>query len=151
MKRIVIAGSIMLFAATAWAQKSPTGNAGFDGLDKNRDGYLSKEELAGDKEMAKRFAKFDRNKDGRWTQDDYIKAHKDNDARIAADSAITTKVKTKFLTEKGIPSTSISVQTYEGTVQLTGTVESKDQVAKAGKIAAGVSGVKKVDNKLAAK
>ena len=151
MKRIVIAGSIMLFAATAWAQKSPTGNAGFDGLDKNRDGYLSKEELAGDKEMAKRFAKFDGNKDGRWTLDDYIKAHKNNDARIAADSTITTKVKTMFLTEKGIPSTSISVQTYEGTVQLTGTVESKDQVAKAGKIAAGVSGVKKVDNKLAAK
>ena len=49
-------------------------------------------------------------------------AHKDNDARITADSAITTKVKTTFLT-KGIPSTAISVETYEGIVQLSGFVD----------------------------
>jgi D-alanine-D-alanine ligase len=48
---------LMAGASAAWAQKSPSGNAGFDGLDKNRDGYLSKEEVAGDKEMAKRVAR----------------------------------------------------------------------------------------------
>ncbi len=151
MKKHLATALLVALASSAWAQKSPSGNIGFDSLDKNHDGYLSREEIAGQKELVKRYAKFDGNKDGRWTLDDYIKANKDNDERIAADSAITTKVKTKFLTESGIPSTKISVETYEGTVTLTGAVDSKDQVAHAGKIAAGVSGVKKVDNKLTAK
>jgi len=151
MKRLVIAVCIAMLAPAAWAQKSPTGNAGFDGLDKNRDGFLGKDEVAGDKEMAKRFAKFDGNKDGRWTLDDYIKAHKDNDERITSDTAITTKVKTKFLTEKGIPSTAISVETYESTVQLSGFVATAAIKEQAGKVAAGVSGVKEVKNSLVVK
>ena len=151
MKKLLIATSIALLASSAWAQKSPSGNTGFDGLDKNRDGYLSKEEIAGDKEMSKRFEKFDANKDGRWTLDDFIKAHKDNDGRIAADSAITTKVKTSLLTEKGIPSTAISVETYEGIVQLSGFVDNAATKEKAGKVASGVSGVKSVKNNLAVK
>jgi osmotically-inducible protein OsmY len=150
MKRFLLAIFLSLIAAGAWAQKSPSGNAAFDGLDKNRDGYLSKEEVAGEKELAKRHAKF-ANKDGRMSLEEYIKANKDNDERVVADSTITTKVKTNFLTEKGIPSTAISVETYEGTVLLSGFVSSNDIVAKAGKVAAGVSGVKKVENKLVVK
>jgi hyperosmotically inducible protein len=151
MKKITIALSLALLADTAAAQKSPSGNAAFDGLDKNRDGYLSKEEVAGEKELAKRAAKFDANKDGKLSMDEYIKANKDNDERIAADSTITTKLKAKYLAEKGIPSTAISVSTYEGTVTLTGTVASKEQAAAAGRIAANTAGVKKVDNKLTVK
>jgi len=142
---------ITAFATAAWAQKSPSGNAGFDGQDKNHDGYLSKQEIAGDKEMEKRFAKFDGNKDGRWTLDDYIRAHKDNDERIAADTAITTKVKSSLLLEKGVPSTSVSVETYEGRVQLSGFVDNAGIKEKAGKVAAGISGVKAVENKLTVK
>jgi osmotically-inducible protein OsmY len=150
MKNIPLALLLAVFATAASAQKSPSGNNSFDGLDRNRDGYLSKEEIAGNKELASRFEKFG-GKDGRWTLEEYIKANQDNDRRIAADSAITTKVKAMFLAEKGIPSTAISVETYEGTVLLSGFVASKEQVAKAGTIAAGVSGVKKVENKLVAK
>ena len=140
-----------LLASTAWAQKSPSGNTAFDNLDKNRDGYLGKDEVAGEKEIAKRLTKFDADKDGRMNLDEYIKANKDNDQRITADTAITTKVKTKFLTEKGIPSTAISVSTYEGTVLLSGFVDSAAIKENAGKLAAGVSGVKAVENKLAVK
>jgi hyperosmotically inducible protein len=151
MKTLLVAALALAFASTAWAQKSPSGNAAFDGMDKNRDGYLSKEEISGEKELAKRLAKFDANKDGRMSLEEYIKANKDNDERIVADSAITTKVKTRFLTEKGIPSTAISVETYEGRVQLSGFVENKDVIARAGKLASEVSGVKTVENKLAVK
>jgi hyperosmotically inducible protein len=151
MNKLFAVALLAAFASAAWAQKSPSGNAGFDGLDKNRDGYLSKEEVAGDKEMAKRFAKFDADKDGRWNIDEFIKAHKDNDERIVADSAITTKVKTALLTEKGVPSTAISVETYEGRVQLSGFVDNAGIKEKAGKVAAGVSGVKAVENKLTVK
>ena len=151
MKKFLIATSIALLASSAWAQKSPSGNTGFDGLDKNRDGFLSKEEIAGDKEMTKRFEKFDVNKDGRWTLDDFIKANKDRDARVVADSGITTKVKTALLTEKGIPSTAISVETYEGTVQLSGFVTTAAIKEHAGKVTAGVSGVTEVKNSLVVK
>jgi len=146
--------AIALLAASipaAWAQKSPSGNGGFDSLDKNHDGYLSTAEVAGEKELAKRFAKFDANKDGRWSVDEYIKANKDNDERILADSTITTKVKSALLLEKGIPSTAISVETYEGHVQLSGFVDGAGVKEKAGKLAAGVSGVKAVENRLSVK
>jgi osmotically-inducible protein OsmY len=146
MKKTLIAMSIALVASGAWAQK--TGNRSFDQLDANSDGSLSKAELAGNKELSKRFEKFDANKDGKWNVDEFVKANKDNDERILADSAITTKVKTALLTEKGIPSTSISVSTYESEVMLSGFVESAPVKEKAGHVASGVSGVKKVQNNL---
>jgi hyperosmotically inducible protein len=151
MKKICVIALAAAFGTAAWAQKFPSGNAAYDGLDKNRDGYLSKEEVAGEKELAKRLAKFDANRDGKLSMDEYIKANKENDERIAVDSTITTKIKAKYLAEKGLPSTAISVSTYEGTVTLTGTVASKEQVATAGRIAAATDDVKKVDNKLMAK
>jgi hyperosmotically inducible protein len=151
MKGLLAAILIASFASTAWAQKSKTGNNAFDAIDKNRDGYLSKEEVAGDKELAKRFTKFDADKDGRLDLNEFLRAGQDNDARVLADSAITTKVKAMLLAEKGVPSMSISVETYEGRVLLSGFVESNAQVAQAGKVAAAVSGVKKVQNNLAVK
>jgi len=138
-------------ASSAFAQKKESGNNAFDALDKNRDGFLSKEEVAGDKELVKRFSAFDGDKDGRWNVNEYIKANQDNDGRILADSAVTTKVKALLLAEKGVPSTAISVETYEGRVLLSGFVDSAAVKEKAGKVAAGVSGVKQVQNNLAVK
>jgi osmotically-inducible protein OsmY len=151
MNRLLAAALIAICASAAWAQKKESGNNAFDALDKNRDGFLSREEIAGDKELAKRFATFDADKDGRWNVNEYIKANQDNDGRVLADSAITTKVKALLLAEKGVPSTSISVETYEGRVLLSGFVDSAAIKEKAGKIAAGVAGVKLVQNNLAVK
>ena len=151
MRKYLAAAMIVALASTAWAQKAKSGNDGFDAIDKNRDGYLSKEEVAGDKELAKRFVKFDADKDGRLNVDEFIKANKDNDERVLADGTITTKLKALLLAEKGVPSMSISVETYEGRVLLSGFVDNNGQVAQAGKVAAGVSGVKKVQNNLAVK
>ena len=142
---------VLLAASSAWAQKKGSGNNAFDNLDANRDGFLSKEEVAGDKELSKRFSAFDADKDGRWNVNEYIKANQDNDGRVLSDNAITTKVKALLLAEKGVPSTSISVETYEGRVLLSGFVSNKEQIAKAGKVAGGVSGVKQVQNNLAVK
>jgi hyperosmotically inducible protein len=150
MKNLLAAALIAVFATGAWAQKK-TGNNAFDALDKNRDGFLSREEAGGEKELAKRFTKFDADKDGRWNLDEFIRAHNDNDARVVADSALTTKVKSLLLAEKGVPSMSISVETYEGRVQLSGFVDSAAIKEKAGKVAAGASGVKGVQNNLVVK
>lgn len=151
MNKLLIIAIGLACGAAAWAQKKESGNAAFDALDKNRDGYLERAELAGDKELAKRFAKFDADKDERWSVNEYIRAHQDNDGRVLADSAITAKVKAKLLAEKGVPSTAISVETYEGRVLLSGFVDNAQIKAKAGKVAAGVSGVAAVQNNLVVK
>ncbi len=126
-------------------------NQAFAALDKNGDGSLSQAEAATEKELAKRFAKFDANKDGKLSEEEYLKAMQDNEKRVLTDSAITTKVKAEFLIAKGVPSTAISVDTYESSVQLSGTVDSKEQAAAAAKIAAAVSGVRSVKNDLRVK
>ncbi len=144
---VLAAASVLPQHAIAKDSKDP----GFVTLDKNSDGYLSKGEVAADKELAKRFDKFDANKDGKLSEDEYIKANQDNEKRVLADSAITTKVKGELLITKGIPSTSISVSTYDGRVQLAGFVDTKEQVAAAGKVATAVSGVQKVQNDLKVK
>lgn len=52
---------------------------------------------------------------------------------------------------KGVPWTSISVDTYEGRVQSSGALDGKDQMAAAGKVAAAVAGVRSVKNDLRTK
>jgi hyperosmotically inducible protein len=128
---------------------SPSGS--FDQYDKNSDGYLSRAEVAHDKELSKRFNRFDENHDGKLSEKEFDSAKADQQKQYLADGTITAKVKTALLTAKGIPSFSISVQTYEGHVQLSGHVENRDQIAQAGKVAAGVSGVRSVSNHLAVK
>ena len=150
-KNMLVLSMALVLSSAAWAQKKDTGNSAFDALDRNRDGFVSKEEVAGEKELAKRFVRFDADKDGRWNVDEYVRANKDNDSRIVADSAITAQVKALLLAEKGVPSTAISVETYEGRVMLSGFLESKDQAAKAVRVASGVSGAKQVQNNLSVK
>lgn len=66
-------------------------------------------------------------------------------------SALTTKVKAAFLQTSGLDSNAISVETYKNVVILSGSVNSEAQSQLAQKTAEGVSGVKKVKNKLVVK
>ena len=67
------------------------------------------------------------------------------------DGMITTKVKTALLADSTVKGTDINVDTKDGKVTLTGTVDSAPQVDMAMKLAKGVEGVKDVDNQLKAK
>ncbi|MDO8720352.1 MAG: BON domain-containing protein [Polaromonas sp.] len=62
------------------------------------------------------------------------------------DAAITTAVKAKFLEDKTVSGLSISVETLNGTVQLSGFAKSTTEKAQAGNIAMGVKNVKSVRN-----
>ena len=64
------------------------------------------------------------------------------------DSVITTKVKSMLANDDFLKSFQISVETYKGTVQLSGFVDSQKAVDKAGEIAGGVKGVTSVKNNL---
>jgi hypothetical protein len=67
------------------------------------------------------------------------------------DSVITTKVKTLLAADDFLKSFQISVETYKGTVQLSGFVSSQNAVDKAVQITRSVSGVKAVKNSLIVK
>ena len=67
------------------------------------------------------------------------------------DSVITTKVKALLAEDDFLKSFKISVKTRKGTVQLSGFVNSKQAVDKAGEIARAVKGVKSVKNNLIVK
>ena len=64
------------------------------------------------------------------------------------DSVITTKVKSLLAADDFLKSFEIGVETYKGTVQLSGFVDSQKAIDKAGEIASGVKGVKSVKNNL---
>ena len=64
------------------------------------------------------------------------------------DSVITSKVKTMRASDDFRKSFEIRVETYKGTVQLSGFVDSQKAVDKAGEIARGVPGVTSVKNNL---
>src|SRR5262245_40709229 len=67
---------------------------------------------------------------------------------VIDDSVITTKVTRSLLTEKGIDSTDISVETSKGRVMLSGFVKSSTQRNRAEQIARDTSGVRSVSNQL---
>ncbi|MBM4332647.1 MAG: BON domain-containing protein [Deltaproteobacteria bacterium] len=64
------------------------------------------------------------------------------------DSVITTKIKSLLAADDFLKSFAISVETYKGTVQLSGFVDSQKAIDKAGEIASSVKGVKSVKNNL---
>ena len=67
------------------------------------------------------------------------------------DSVITTKIKSLLAANDFLKSFQIGVETYKGTVQLSGFVGSQKAVDKAGEIARSVKGVKSVKNDLIVK
>ena len=64
------------------------------------------------------------------------------------DTAITTKVKSAFATDKEVSAMAVHVKTTNGRVQLTGQVKSLEEKRKAEEVARRVSGVHSVENDL---
>jgi osmotically-inducible protein OsmY len=66
-------------------------------------------------------------------------------------SVITTRVKSAILGDPALKSFQINVKSFKDTVQLSGFVDSSAAAAQAGRVAAGVEGVKAVKNDLIVK
>jgi len=67
------------------------------------------------------------------------------------DGVITTKVKSALLADDTVKGLDINVDTAQGVVSLSGTVDSQAQIDKATQLAKGVEGVKDVQNQLTVK
>jgi osmotically-inducible protein OsmY len=64
------------------------------------------------------------------------------------DSGITTAVKARFVENKQVDATSISVETLKGTVMLSGFAKNAAEKTTAGTLARGVKGVVEVRNEI---
>jgi osmotically-inducible protein OsmY len=62
------------------------------------------------------------------------------------DTVITSKVKAAIFNEPSLKSAEINVETFKGVVQLSGFVNSREDINKAAQVARGVQGVTSVKN-----
>ncbi|WP_334189181.1 BON domain-containing protein [Noviherbaspirillum sp.] len=72
-------------------------------------------------------------------------------AEYVDDTVITSKVKAAIFQEPVLKSREINVETFKGTVQLSGFVSSQSDVTKAVEITRSVAGVKSVKNDMRVK
>jgi BON domain len=152
MRALLIAFSLAATAAVHAAEPGGGARAAqFGALDRNGDGYVTRIEALGEQEIHKRFAQFDANKDRQLSLAEYLAAREDIDKRAQDDAALTARVKAALIAERGIPWGAISVESYEGGVQLSGFVPAPDLASRAGRVTAGVSGVRTVHNNILVK
>jgi len=74
--------------------------------------------------------------------------HSKSTGQTIDDAAIGTKVKAALVESPKTKASNIEVEVYKGVVQLSGFVDSKAEADEAQRIAQGVHGVQKVQNKL---
>lgn len=67
------------------------------------------------------------------------------------DAAVSTKVKAAFAQDPGVKAIDVKVDTYRGTVQLNGWVNTAEEKARAEEIAKAVPGAKAVQNQISVK
>ncbi|MGH8853223.1 MAG: BON domain-containing protein [Telluria sp.] len=67
------------------------------------------------------------------------------------DAVISSRVKAAFAADPEVKATEVQVETFKGTVQLSGFVESPESAARAAQIARDVPGVKDVRNAMVTK
>jgi osmotically-inducible protein OsmY len=71
---------------------------------------------------------------------------KESTGEYIDDSAITTKIKTALIEDKAVKATEVTVETFKGTVQLSGFASSRAEIDRAVQLARQVTGVKTVRN-----
>lgn len=133
-----------LAAGSAHAQSSER----FRSLDRNADGFLSKDEVSHIGGYDRALAEADDNRDGRLSADEFVKSEaiheRQSVGKVIEDSVLTAKVKAALLRERGIKSSDVNVESSQGRVLLSGFVDSEDQKRRAVRVASRVDGVKEV-------
>jgi len=160
-RNLVLAFSLTFLSMTAFAiTPDPADQSGytreFKLLDVDGNGKLSASEIQKDTLFnGGGFSKADKNGNKSLSENEYATyksaVQQKETKRVAKDSAITSKIKSKYLLEKNFKSFDVSVETKEGVVLLSGFVDNEATKTRAGQIAARVKGVKAVKNGIVVK
>jgi hypothetical protein len=73
VKSVLVASAMALACGAAFAADNAKENKGFNEMDKNADGKLSRAEAKGNKDLTKRWKEADSNNDGVVTRAEYLK------------------------------------------------------------------------------
>ena len=127
-------------------------NRDFVRLDANFDGFLSREEVAGDAVLARDYARFDTDGDGRLSASEYESAdatlEKERTAVRVDDRALVAAVRAVIARVKGMDPRRIKVEASNGTVVLIGFVEDTATALRAYDAIKRVPGIQKIDTRL---
>ena len=87
---VIVASGLALAAGGALAEKSST-DPGFNALDKNNDGYLTRTEAAKNPDLTKNFKTADKNGDGRLSRTEYLAVMTKKDLNTAKEKVTGSK------------------------------------------------------------
>jgi len=117
-------------------------------MDKNHDGFITRDEAVGIRWYDQAFDEADENKDGRLDQTEFVKAEAIQDrlaaSHYASDTALKAKVKVALLKERGLKSRDLDLEVVGGEVLLSGFVRDEGQRSRALHAANSVTGVASV-------
>lgn len=79
---------------------------------------------------------------------DYAQDRAEQAGEYIEDSVVTAQVRAAIFSHDDLSNTNISVETHDGVVHLSGSVESERQIDMAERVASDIDGVKSVENSL---
>ena len=97
----IVAAALALAVGASYAadehigKDKSKGDPGFNALDKNNDGYLSRTEAAKNPTLVKKFKEVDKNGDGKISRMEYLQAMTKQDAKAAKDKVEDAMEKNK--------------------------------------------------------
>jgi hypothetical protein len=132
-------------SAGVMAADTPQASPKFLKMDKNNDGFVTRDEVVGIRWYDRAFDGADENKDGRLDQTEFVKAEAIQD-RLAAghyvsDTALKAKVKAALVMERGLKSRDLDLEVVGGEVLVSGFVRDEGQRSRALRAANSVTGV----------
>lgn len=146
---------LLALGAGAGSAVAQSANPKFLKMDRNNDGFITRDESLGVRWYDKAFDQADENRDGRLDTTEFVKAESLQD-RLAAgnyvsDTALKTKIKTALLRERGLKSRDLDLEVVGGEVLLSGFVRDEEQRSKALRATNSVNGVASVRDAMVVK